>query len=150
MIDTATEAEYSPALSLTPTYKCTENYTVAEFRDCIEKIRPRSPLLKVNFEAYEYKIDINAFGLYDILFPSDGSISSDPNLEPSLLLEPLLEYSVFLFDKNYMFPFYNPLTVRRTILPPLHQNLTWHMVHLKVPYYPQTYFSIFVSSSNSK
>ena len=116
MIDTATEAEYSPALSLTPTYKCIENYTVAEFRDCIEKIRPRSPLLKVNFEAYEYKIDINAFGLYDILFPSDGSISSDPNLEPSLLLEPLLEYSVFLFDKNYMFPFYNPLTVKSSCL----------------------------------
>ena len=138
MIDT-TKAENSLTSSLTeinaltPAYKCIENYTVAEFRDCFEKIKPRSPLLKVNFDAYEHKVEINPF-VHHILFPTDGSISFDPNLEPSLLLEPRLEYSVTLYDKNYMFPFYNPLTVRRTALPPLQQNLTWYMVHLKVPY----------------
>ena len=137
---TNAEAESTVNSSITLPYKCIENYTVAEFRDCFEKaIEPLSPLLEVNFDEYEHKVDINPFNVYHILIPSEGSLTFEPSLNPTVLLEPLLQYFVLLFDKNYMFPFYNPLIVKRTFLPPLQQNLTMFVVQLTVPTYSLNY-----------
>ena len=117
------------------TYKCSENenFTAAEFRDCFEKaIKPLSPVLGVNFKTYEHKVEFNPFNVFTILIPSEGSVTFEPSLNPTVLLEPLFKYFVILFDKNYMFPFFNPMISKRTFLPPLQQNLTMFVVQLKV------------------
>ena len=111
-------------------YKCIKNYTVDEFKECVGKNR-RSPFLKVDLEDYEHKVHINPYNVYDVLIPSDGSITFDPSPVPTLYLEPLFEYFVILFDKKFTFTFANPLIAKRTFLP-LHQNQTIFMVNLKV------------------
>ena len=37
-------------------FKCIENYTVDEFKECVGKNK-RSPFLKVNLEDYEHKVN---------------------------------------------------------------------------------------------
>ena len=111
-------------------FKCIENYTVDEFKECVGKNK-RSPFLKVNLEDYEHKVNINPFNVYDILIPSDGSITFDPSPVPTLYIEPLFDYFVMLFDKKFLFPFANPLIAKRTFIP-LQQNLTIFIVNLKV------------------
>ena len=112
--------------------RCLQNHTAeaAEFRYCLEKSKP-SIFSRINLEAYEHKLTMNKFGVYEILIPSDGSITNDPSPEATLYLNASLDYFVFLFDKSFMFPFNIPLIAKRTYVRLL-PNLSMFQINLKV------------------
>lgn len=95
--------------------KCIKNYTTEEFKECMNKNK-LSLISKINLEAYDQKVFMAIYGVYDIILPKDGSIIDDfINNKPTLSLNSSIDIIAFLFDKNFMFPFNNPLFAKRTL-----------------------------------
>ena len=110
--------------------KCLGNNTAEVFKDCFDKNKQQI-FTEVNFEA-EQKLLMTSYGIYDILVPLDGSISSF-SPAPTLHLNNSFEYFIFLFDNKFVFPFNSPLIAKRTFMR-IRPNTSIFIVNLKVRY----------------
>ena len=110
--------------------KCLGNNTAEVFKDCFDKNKQQI-FTEVNFEA-EQKLLMTSYGIYDILVPLDGSISSF-SPAPTLHLNNSFEYFIFLFDNKFVFPFNSPLIAKRTFMR-IRPNTSMFIVNLKVRY----------------
>ena len=112
-------------------YECQGKNSVDEFKDCILQ-KHTSFIRNISFESFEQATHLNDYTSAQIIFPKDGSVGFKQNIhKPTFHLDPLFEYTICLFDKDFLLAVSNPLIVPRSCAT-VSENSSYAGISLKV------------------
>ena len=82
-------------------------------------------------KSYKQATQLNGYAAAQMIFPEDGSVGVKQTYKPTLQLDPSFQYSLCLFDKDFLLYVSNPLIVPRSCIK-ISQNSSFIPIPIKV------------------